>query len=82
MVVRIDPCLDALRCLIAAGGTNGISLAEWAITEYWEGTPPRVRKSGLLYMQQILHEHRDALGRESRDCADTVDAYIEKMLAG
>jgi hypothetical protein len=51
MVVRIDPCLDALRCLIAAGGTNGISLAEWAIAEYWEGAPPRVRKSGLLYMQ-------------------------------
>jgi hypothetical protein len=33
-------------------------------------------------MQQILHEHRDALSRESRDFADTVDAYIEQMLAG
>jgi hypothetical protein len=82
MVVRIDPCLDTLRRLIAAGDTNGILLAERAIAEYWEGTPPRARKSGLLYMQQILHEHRDALSRESRDFADTMDAHIEKRLAG
>jgi hypothetical protein len=81
MVVRIDPCLDVLRRLVVAGDTNGIPLAERAITEYWEGTPPRARKSGLLYMQQILHEHRDAVSRESRDFADTVDAYIERMLA-
>jgi hypothetical protein len=82
MVVRIDPCLETLRRLIAAGDTNGIRLAERAIAEYWEGTPARARKSGLLYMQQILHEHRDGLSRESRDVADTVDAYVEKMLAG
>jgi hypothetical protein len=82
MVVRIDPCLDILRRLIATGDKNDIPLAEKAIAEYWEGTPARARKSGLLYMQQILHEHRDALSRESRDFADTVDAYIERMLAG
>jgi hypothetical protein len=33
-------------------------------------------------MQQILHEHRGALSREGRDFADTLDAYIEQMLAG
>jgi hypothetical protein len=82
MVVRIDPCLETLRRLIAAGDMNGVPLAERAITEYWEGTPPRARSSGLLYMQQILHEHRGALSRESRDFADTLDAYIEQMLAG
>jgi hypothetical protein len=82
MVVRIDPCLDILRRLIAAGDTNDMPLAEMAITEYWEGTPSRARKSGLLYIQQILHEHRDALSRESRKFADTLDAYIERMLAG
>ena len=71
MVVRIDPCLDVLRRLIVAGDMNGIPLAERAIAEYWEGTPPRARKSGLLYMQQILHEHRDALSREGRDCRST-----------
>jgi hypothetical protein len=79
-MIRIDHCLDALRRLIAAGHTNGITLAERAIKEYWEGTPARARKSGLLYIQQILHEHRDTLSRESRDIADTVDAYIEKKL--
>jgi hypothetical protein len=82
MVVRIDPCLDVLRQLIVAGDTNGIPFAERAIAEYWEGTPPRARKSGLLYIQHILHEHRNALSRESRDFADTVDAYIERTLAG
>jgi hypothetical protein len=65
--------------LIATGDTNGIPLAERAIAEYWEGTPPRARKSGLIYIMQILHEHRDALSRESRDFADTVDAYIQRM---
>jgi hypothetical protein len=30
-VIRIDQCLDILRRLIAAGDTNGISLAEAAI---------------------------------------------------
>ena len=80
--MRIDPCLDVLRRLMVAGDPNGIPLAERVIAEYWEGTPPRARKSGLLYMQQILCEHRDALSRESRDFADTVDAYIERMLAG
>jgi hypothetical protein len=82
MVVRIDPCLDTLRGLIKAGDTSGIPLAEKAIAEYWDGTPLRARKSGLLYMQQILHEHRVALSRESRDFADAVDGYIERMLAG
>jgi hypothetical protein len=82
MVVRIDPCLDILRRLIAGGDTNDIPLAERAIAEYWVGTPTRARKSGLLYMQQILHEHHDGLSRESREVADRVDAYIEQMLAG
>jgi hypothetical protein len=82
MVVRIGPCLDILRRLIATGDTNDIPLAERAIAEYWEGTPPRARNSGLLYMQQILREHRDTLSRESRDFADKVDAHIERMLAG
>jgi len=81
MVVRIDPCLDILRRLIATGDMNDIPLAEKAIAEYWEGTPTRARKSGLLYIQQILHEHRDALIRESREFADVVDACIEQKLA-
>jgi len=81
MILRIDPCLDTLRRLIDAGQTDGLPLAERAIAEYWEGTPPRARKSGLLYIQQIIHEHRDALSRESRDFADVVDARIEQMLA-
>jgi hypothetical protein len=70
-----------LRRLIAAGDTNGIPLAQAAIEEYWGATPAKARKSGLLYMQQIFHDRRDALGPQSRDFAITVDAYIEQKLA-
>jgi hypothetical protein len=43
-------------------------------------TPAKVRKSGLLYIQQILHDQRGALSQQSRDFAVAVDAYIEKKL--
>jgi hypothetical protein len=78
---HIDDCLDALRRLIAKGDPNGLPLAEEAIEQYWAVTPVRARKSGLLYIHQILHSHRDTLTGDSRTVADTVDAYIEKKLA-
>ena len=77
---HIDTCLGTLRRLIAAGDLNSIPLAEAAIEEYWAATPAKARKSGLLYMQQILHDRRDTLSPQSRDFATTVDAYIEKKL--
>ena len=78
---QVDDCLDALRRLIAAADPKGLPLAGEAIEKYWAATPVRARKSGLLYIQQILHSHRDSLGADSRAFADTVDAYIEKKLA-
>lgn len=78
---HIDICLESLRHLIKVGDMNGIQMAEDAIEEYWVATPGRARKSGLLYIQQILPEHRGTLSQESRNFADTVDAYIEKKLA-
>ena len=78
---HIDTCLEILRRLIAEGDINGIPLAEAAIEEYWDATPAKARKSGLLYMQQILHDRRDVLSPQSRDFANTVDAYIEQKLA-
>jgi hypothetical protein len=78
---HIDDCLDALRRLIAEGDANGLPQAEEAIESYWAATPVRARKSGLLYIQQILHSQRDALTGDSRPFADTVDACIEKKLA-
>jgi hypothetical protein len=78
---QIDSCLDTLRRLTAAGDMNGLPLAETAIEEYWAATPLRARNSGLLYIQQILHDRRDTVSRLSRDFADTVDAYIERKLA-
>ena len=38
-------------------------------------TPAKARKSGLLYIQQILHDQRGALSPQSRDFAVAVDAY-------
>jgi hypothetical protein len=78
---HVDTCLGTLGRLIAAGDTNGIPLAEAAIEEYWDATPAKARRSGLLYMQQILHDRRDALSPQSRDFAIIVDAYIEQKLA-
>jgi hypothetical protein len=72
--------LGTLRHLIAEGDMNGVPLAEAAIEEYWAATPAKARKSGLLYIQQILHDRRDALSPQSRDFAAAVDAYIEKKL--
>jgi hypothetical protein len=77
---HVDTCLGILRRLIADGDMNGIPLAEAAIEEYWAATPAKARKSGLLYIQQILHDRRDTLSPQSRDFANTVDAYIEKKL--
>jgi len=78
---HVDTCLEILRRLIAAGDMNDIPLAEAAIKEYWGATPAKARKSGLLYMQQILHDPRGALSPQSRNFTNTVDAYIEQKLA-
>jgi hypothetical protein len=77
---HIDSCLGALRRLIANGDMSGIPLVKEAIEEYWAATPAKARKSGLLYIQQILHDQRGVLSPQSRDFAVTVDAYIEKKL--
>ncbi len=79
---HIDDCLNTLRLLIEAGDPNSIGAAKEAIERYWSATPLRARKSGLLYIQQILHDRRDKLVAESRDFADTLDAYFETKLAG
>ena len=80
-MVNIDNCLDLLRRLVATGDMNDLPLAESAIEEYWAATPLRARKSGLLYIQQILHDQRDRISRASRDFGDALDAYIERKLA-
>jgi hypothetical protein len=79
---HIDDCLNTLRLLIEAGDPSGMSAAKEVIERYWAATPLRARKSGLLYIQQILHDRRDKLGPESRDFANTLDAYFETKLAG
>jgi hypothetical protein len=79
---HIDSCLNTLRRLIAEGDPSAIALAETAIEEYWVATPVRARKSGLLYIQQILHDRRETLGGESRVFADALDGYFERKLAG
>jgi hypothetical protein len=71
-MTQIEICLGTLRRLITAGDVNGLSLVGAAIEEYWAATPAKARRSGLLYIQQILHDQRDAL---------SVDACIEKKLA-
>jgi hypothetical protein len=79
-MVHIENCLNTLRRLVAAGDMKDLPAAEGAIEEYWAATPLRARKSGLLYIQQILHDRRDTVGPESRDFQGALDAYIERKL--
>jgi hypothetical protein len=78
---HLDTCLGILRRLIAKGDPNGIPLAERAINEYWDVTPPKARKSGLQFLQQDVLSHRDAVVGVHRSFAETVNAYIEKKLS-
>ena len=77
---HLDTCLGILRRLIAKGDPNGIPLAERAIDEYWDVTPPKARKSGLQFLQQdVLSRHNAEVGVH-RSFAETVNAFIEKKL--
>ena len=77
-----DTCLEILRRLIAKGDANGIPLAERAINEYLDATPPRARISGIRLLQQDVLTQRDAvLGGRNRFAA-TVNSYIEQKLRG
>jgi hypothetical protein len=78
---HLDTCLGILRRLIAKGDPNGIPLAERAINEYWDVTPPKARKSGLQFLQQDVLAQRNAVVGVQRSFAETVNAYIEKKLA-
>jgi len=79
---RFDTCREILRRLIAKGDTNGIALAERAINEYLEATPPGARTSGLRLLQQDVLTQRDAVLGAQHSIADTVNSYIEKKLRG
>jgi hypothetical protein len=80
-MTQIETCLGTLRRLITAGDVNGLPLVGAAIEEYWAATPAKARRSGLLYIQQILHDQRDTLNPQSKDFAVAVDACVEKKLA-
>jgi hypothetical protein len=77
---QIDNCLNSLHRLIKTGDTSTLQMAEKAIEEYWLATPVRARKSGLIYIQQILHDEHSAANPNSLEFAAFVDAYIEKRL--
>jgi len=77
-MTHVDNCLSILSRLIATGDTNAIPMAENAIEEYWAATPPRARKSGLLYIQQMLLDQPG--DPNSRELVVTINAFIEKKL--
>jgi hypothetical protein len=78
---NLDTCKDILRRLIVTGDPNGIPLAERAIEEYLDVTPPNARKSGLRLIQQDVLVPYNAVVGVQRSFAETVNAYIEKKLA-
>jgi len=60
------------------GRHNDIPLAERAINEYLEATPPAARRSGLRLLHVLTQ--RDAVLGGPRNVADTVNSYIERKL--
>jgi hypothetical protein len=78
---HLNACLDILRRLIAKGDPNGVPLAERAINEYLDVTPPNARKSGLRLIQQDVMVQHDAVVGVQRSFAETVNANIERKLA-
>jgi hypothetical protein len=79
---NLDSCLGTLRRLIAEGDMNGIALAQRAIDEYWDATPEKARKSGLLVLQLEVLDRRNAVLGAQYDFAQAVNDYIEKKLRG
>ncbi|OKO81141.1 hypothetical protein AC628_07180 [Bradyrhizobium sp. NAS96.2] len=77
---HLETCKGVLRHLIAKGDPNGIPLAERAITEYLEVTPEGARRSGLRLIQDDVLKQRDAVVGDRHNFAETVNAYIERML--
>jgi hypothetical protein len=78
MVGKVDNCTTYVRRLIVAGDIAAFALSEKAIDNYWAATPPRARRSGLLYIQQMLQEGWNGPGRKF---SDAVDAFIQKKLS-
>jgi urease accessory protein UreF len=77
---QLRTCLDLLRRLIAAGDMKGMSLAERAINEYWDGTLERARSSGLRLVQLDVLDQRNVVVGAQHDFAQAVNEYIEKKL--
>jgi len=75
-------CQDILRRLIAKGDIDGIRLAERAINEYLEATPPSARASGLRLLQTDVLVQRYAVQGAQHRFADAVNSYIEMKLRG
>jgi hypothetical protein len=66
--------------LIAKGDPTTAPLAERAINEYLEWTPPGARRSGLRLLQDDVMAQQEAVVGVQRSFAETVNAYIEKKL--
>ena len=79
---HLDTCRGVVRRLIAKGDINAIPLAERAVNEYLDATPPGARASGLRVLQEDVLVQRDAVVGNQRNFAQTVNDYIEKKLRG
>jgi hypothetical protein len=76
----LDNCRTILGKLIAKGDPSCIPLAERAINEHLEATPPSARNSGLRLLQQDIMAQHDAVVGAQRSFAETVNAYIETKI--
>jgi hypothetical protein len=75
-------CQRLLRRLISAGDPTAIPVAECAIDDYVELAERCARESGLRLLQQDAWEQHAVMVGVQRSFAETVNAYIERKLAG
>jgi len=77
----IDTCLQTLKVLIAVGEVHQIVLAEQAIDGLMAANIGSAHKIETLTVLEgkLISARRDATG-QSADFADTVFAYIDKLV--
>jgi hypothetical protein len=77
---HLDNCRGILRRLIAKGDPTTVPLAERAINEYLEWTPPGARKSGLRLLQDDVMAQQEAVVGVQRTFAESVNDLLEKKI--
>lgn len=77
---HVQKCTETLRPLILKGESDGIPLAENALSELVKSTPRVRQKTALDDVRRVVQAHRNVASGPQLGFADVVDDYIEKLM--